>query len=65
MFVIGSIVLHSVDIIDLVRYQEQKSSGKDGAVLVSEKDANLEESGTVDAVLVNTHQVYLPIAFEI
>ncbi|KAH7680010.1 Conserved oligomeric Golgi complex subunit 3 protein [Dioscorea alata] len=37
---------------------EQKSSGKDGAVLVSEKDANLEESGTVDAVLVNTHQFY-------
>ncbi|XP_039127489.1 conserved oligomeric Golgi complex subunit 3 isoform X2 [Dioscorea cayenensis subsp. rotundata] len=38
--------------------QNLKSSGKDGAVLVSEKDANLEESGTVDAVLVNTHQFY-------
>ncbi|KAM0949240.1 putative oligomeric Golgi complex, subunit 3, cullin repeat-like-containing domain superfamily [Dioscorea sansibarensis] len=37
---------------------EQKSSGKDGAVLVSEKDASLEESGTVDAVLVNAHQFY-------
>ncbi|KAJ0981003.1 hypothetical protein J5N97_009258 [Dioscorea zingiberensis] len=37
---------------------EQKSSGKDGAVMVSEKDASLEESGTVDAVLVNTHQFY-------
>jgi len=39
-------------------YQE-KSSGKDGGVTVPEKESSLEEAGAMDAVLVNTHQVFI------
>jgi hypothetical protein len=39
-------------------YQE-KSSGKDGGAAVPEKESSLEEAGAMDAVLVNTHQVFL------
>jgi conserved oligomeric Golgi complex subunit 3 len=37
-------------------YQE-KSLGKDGGADVTEKESALEETGAMDAVLVNTHQV--------
>ncbi|KAK3131194.1 hypothetical protein QOZ80_6BG0503290 [Eleusine coracana subsp. coracana] len=36
----------------------EKSLGKDGGADLAEKEASLEESGAMDAVLVNTHQFY-------
>ena len=38
---------------------QKKSSGKDGGVTVPEKESSLEEAGAMDAVLVNTHQVFI------
>ena len=37
----------------------RKSSGKDGGMTVPERESALEEVGAMDAVLVNTHRVFI------